>query len=197
MRSARCGISGWPTAASCASSCWRSPTRTRALTYCLLEAPLPLMGYVATMRLKPVTDGDRTFWEWRSRVPPAGASPRRTGRAGARRHLSGRLRGRSADLLATRPKRELADRLRDRRRGGCRPCRHRASRADASCQTVRPGQARNDPGDRRRALWRAGGAASSRRSRCRRRRRARCGSAIRRSASISSTSIAAPAISTF
>src|SRR4051812_10577004 len=37
-----------------------------SLTYCLLESPLPLMGYVATMRLKPVTDGNRTFWEWQS-----------------------------------------------------------------------------------------------------------------------------------
>lgn len=40
------------------------------LTYCILEAPLPLMGYVATIRLKPVTDGDRTFWEWRSEFHP-------------------------------------------------------------------------------------------------------------------------------
>jgi len=42
----------------------------RTLTYCLLEAPVPLMGYVATIRLKPVTDGDRTFWEWRSEFSP-------------------------------------------------------------------------------------------------------------------------------
>ena len=42
----------------------------RTLTYCLLEAPLPLMGYVATIRLKPVTDGDGTFWEWRSEFRP-------------------------------------------------------------------------------------------------------------------------------
>ena len=42
------------------------------LSYCLLEAPLPLMGYVATIALKPVTDGDATFWEWRcSFQPPA------------------------------------------------------------------------------------------------------------------------------
>ncbi|WP_442581987.1 zinc-binding dehydrogenase [Mesorhizobium sp. ASY16-5R] len=46
--------------------------RDRRLTYCLLEAPLPLMGYVATIALKPVTDGDRTFWEWSSEFhPPA------------------------------------------------------------------------------------------------------------------------------
>lgn len=42
----------------------------RTLTYCLLEAPLPLMGYVATIRLKPVTEGNRTFWEWRSEFRP-------------------------------------------------------------------------------------------------------------------------------
>ncbi len=41
-----------------------------SLTYCLLESPIPLMGYVATIRLKPVTDGDRTFWEWRSEFEP-------------------------------------------------------------------------------------------------------------------------------
>jgi NADPH:quinone reductase-like Zn-dependent oxidoreductase len=42
------------------------------LSYCLLEAPLPLMGYVASIRLKPVTDGNATFWEWRSEFhPPA------------------------------------------------------------------------------------------------------------------------------
>ncbi|MEQ1952224.1 zinc-binding dehydrogenase [Mesorhizobium yinganensis] len=44
----------------------------RRLTYCLLEAPLPLMGYVASIALKPVTDGDGTFWEWSSVFyPPA------------------------------------------------------------------------------------------------------------------------------
>src|SRR5436190_3313066 len=41
--------------------------RERQLTYCLLEAPLPLLDYVATMRLRAVTDGDRTFITWASR----------------------------------------------------------------------------------------------------------------------------------
>lgn len=46
--------------------------KDRRLSYCLLEAPLPLMGYVASIRLKPVTDGNATFWEWRSEFnPPA------------------------------------------------------------------------------------------------------------------------------
>lgn len=33
-------------------------------TYAILESPMPLTGYVATLRLTPVTDGDRTFAEW-------------------------------------------------------------------------------------------------------------------------------------
>lgn len=33
-------------------------------TYCILESPMPLSDYVATLRLTPVTDGDRTFGEW-------------------------------------------------------------------------------------------------------------------------------------
>jgi hypothetical protein len=36
-------------------------------SYCLLETPIPLFNYVAHVRLMPVTDGDRTFWEWESR----------------------------------------------------------------------------------------------------------------------------------
>jgi NADPH2:quinone reductase len=44
--------------------------RDFSFSYCILEAPIPLMGYVATVRLKPVTDGDRTFWEWRSEFEP-------------------------------------------------------------------------------------------------------------------------------
>ncbi len=33
-------------------------------TYAILESPMPLTDYVATLRLTPVTDGDRTFAEW-------------------------------------------------------------------------------------------------------------------------------------
>ena len=35
-------------------------------SYCLLDTPIPLFNYVAHARLLPVTDGDRTFWQWRS-----------------------------------------------------------------------------------------------------------------------------------
>lgn len=33
-------------------------------TYSILESPMPLTDYVATLRLTPITDGDRTFAEW-------------------------------------------------------------------------------------------------------------------------------------
>jgi len=33
-------------------------------TYQILESPMPLTDYVATLRLTPVTDGDRAFAEW-------------------------------------------------------------------------------------------------------------------------------------
>jgi NADPH2:quinone reductase len=41
-------------------------------TYCIVEATVPLQRYVATVTLKPVTDGKRTFWHWESRfaTPP-------------------------------------------------------------------------------------------------------------------------------
>jgi NADPH2:quinone reductase len=35
-------------------------------TYCILDATLPMRNYVATVQLKKVTDGDRTFWHWES-----------------------------------------------------------------------------------------------------------------------------------
>jgi hypothetical protein len=33
-------------------------------TYTILESPMPLTNYIATLRLTPVTDGGRTFIEW-------------------------------------------------------------------------------------------------------------------------------------
>ncbi|MGE0799947.1 MAG: SRPBCC family protein [Lautropia sp.] len=81
-------------------------------TYCILDATLPMHRYVATVQLKPVTDGNRTFWHWQSTFDvPAGrerefeqlvgdgvynggfdglrAFLRRGGRAGARQHSEG------------------------------------------------------------------------------------------------------------
>jgi hypothetical protein len=46
--------------------------RDHSFTYCLIDTPIPLFNYVAHVRLKPVTDGNRTFWFWTSRftTPP-------------------------------------------------------------------------------------------------------------------------------
>lgn len=33
-------------------------------TYSILESPMPLTDYIATIRLTPVTDGERCFVEW-------------------------------------------------------------------------------------------------------------------------------------
>lgn len=33
-------------------------------TYAILESPMPLEDYIATLRLTPITEGDRTFVEW-------------------------------------------------------------------------------------------------------------------------------------
>ena len=33
-------------------------------TYAILDSPMPLTNYVATLRLTPITDQDRTFVEW-------------------------------------------------------------------------------------------------------------------------------------
>lgn len=38
----------------------------RTYSYCILDATPPLIDYVATLRIKPVTDGNRTFLDWRS-----------------------------------------------------------------------------------------------------------------------------------
>jgi hypothetical protein len=36
----------------------------RSQTYDIIEAPLPLRNYVATLSVTPVTDGDRSYVEW-------------------------------------------------------------------------------------------------------------------------------------
>ncbi len=54
-----------------------------AFSYCLLDTPIPLLNYVAHVRLIPVTDGDRTFWHWESRFDtPAGREDELAGQVG-------------------------------------------------------------------------------------------------------------------
>lgn len=76
----------------------RHSDRERTLTYCILDSPIPLLDYVATVQLKPVTDGDWTFWEWSSAFrTPAGREDElvalvgehiyQAGFEGLRRHL--------------------------------------------------------------------------------------------------------------
>jgi len=36
----------------------------QSFSYCLLDTPIPLLNYVAHVRLFPVTDNNTTFWEW-------------------------------------------------------------------------------------------------------------------------------------
>ena len=38
--------------------------RERLCSYSILNSPMPLQNYVATLRLLPITDGDRTYAEW-------------------------------------------------------------------------------------------------------------------------------------
>jgi len=44
----------------------RHSDRDYSFTYSILDSPLPLLDYVATVRLRPVTDVNQTFWDWRS-----------------------------------------------------------------------------------------------------------------------------------
>lgn len=39
----------------------------QTMTYCLLDTPFALFNYVAHVRLLPVTDGNRAYWEWEAR----------------------------------------------------------------------------------------------------------------------------------
>ena len=65
-RSAACATSRCTTATTSASSCSTLSDRDHVSTYCILDATLPMQRYVATVQLKRVTDGDRTFWHWQS-----------------------------------------------------------------------------------------------------------------------------------
>src|SRR3546814_10733902 len=50
---------------------WSSDVCSSDLT--IVESEVPLNDYVAEVALKPVTDGNRTFWSWSSRFrPPPG-----------------------------------------------------------------------------------------------------------------------------
>ncbi len=92
--------------------------REHKSTYCIVEATVPLQRYVATVTLKPVTDGNRTFWHWESTfsTPPGQERELRemvardvyeAGFENLRRHLrqggDQRARGQSAGMPAALP----------------------------------------------------------------------------------------------
>lgn len=39
----------------------------QCFSYCLLDTPVPLFNYVSHVNLYPITDGDHTFWQWKSK----------------------------------------------------------------------------------------------------------------------------------
>lgn len=70
-------------------------------TYSILESPMPLTDYIATLRLTPITDGDRTFAEWSAEfecgadveeelVSNIGSNVFQAGFDALKRHFSGR-----------------------------------------------------------------------------------------------------------
>ena len=88
--------------------------RDHSFTYCIIDAPIPLGGYVATIRLLPVTDGGQTFWEWRSRfsTPPGqeramvrlvGEQIYEAGFRAIRQHLAGMVKARPQPAAAPPP----------------------------------------------------------------------------------------------
>jgi hypothetical protein len=43
----------------------------RSVTYNIVESPLGVEGYVATLSVTPVTDGDRSYVQWTAEFEPA------------------------------------------------------------------------------------------------------------------------------
>ena len=58
--------------------------REHVSRYAIVEATVPLQRYVATVTLKPVTDGNRTFWHWESTFATPPGQERELGQMVAR-----------------------------------------------------------------------------------------------------------------
>ena len=54
--------------------------RDMSFGYCILEAPVPLRNYVASMRVRPVTAGGGSFVDWRASFDPPAAENERLAR---------------------------------------------------------------------------------------------------------------------
>ena len=126
--------------------------RDHVSTYCILDATVPLRRYVATVELKRVTDGERTFWHWQSTFDaPPGRERELADMVGAGVYEGG-FEGLRAYLRRGRPRRRTAPR---RPRAGPRrrpPCRRRASSPPPSagprcCASSRYPAPRPGPGE--------------------------------------------------
>ena len=69
-----------------------------ACTYSILESPMGVDNYVATLKLTPVTDGARTFAEWSAEFDCAEGRERELSRAHRPGRVPGRLRCAEAPL---------------------------------------------------------------------------------------------------
>jgi len=74
--------------------------RARIQTYCILDAPLPLFGYVASLRLFPITESDECFALWQGSFDCPEAET-----AALRRIVAGIYEGGLAALQARWPRR--------------------------------------------------------------------------------------------
>ncbi len=135
--------------------------RDHISTYCILDASVPLRRYVATLQLKRVTDGERTFWHWQSTfdVPPGrereladmvGAGVYEGGFEGLRAYLRRSRHAPDRPTAASRRRRGRRDPAGAGRRGrGIR--RPRGAAPPAARPRARPAPARCASGRRRSA----------------------------------------------
>ena len=93
--------------------------RDHSFTYCILDAPMPLEGYVATVRLKPVTDGNRTFWHWQSEFKPPPEREAELTRMVGEDIYEGRLQRRQGDVARQRAERTRRVRAAASQAGRC------------------------------------------------------------------------------
>ena len=177
--------------------------RDHVSTYCILDATLPMRRYVATVQLKRVTDGERTFWHWQSTFEVPRGREREFADLVGQGRVRRRLRGLRAYLRAARSagRAAVARRLREAslhavvvaRFGGPgsarrRPRSRRPRRARARCASARRAigvnyidvYVRTRPVPHDRAARAAGHGSGGRRGRRRRRRGASAAGRSRR-----------------
>ncbi len=71
-------------------------------TYSILESPMGVDNYIATLKLTPITDGNRTFAEWSAEFDCAPGRERELTQLIGQGRFSGRLRCTEATLSESR-----------------------------------------------------------------------------------------------